>query len=161
MNKLYAIDNFKTQNWELDISELGSFYNDLHIGFTDKAPIISFKKLTFGFELKQSENIKQYGVYPPNGVKYIQTDQEYLITVRLKTLPTETYELFLWAENDEKRIEKTFTLKIPKPPQPFESWIWNKEELKWEPPVPCPQDNKEYEWEEETTSWKIIDDEIS
>ena len=161
MNKIYAIDNFKTQNWELDTNELGAFYNDLHIGFTDKAPIISFNNLQFGFELKQNKVIKQSGVYPPTGVKYVQTDQKYLVTVRLETLPTETYELFLWAENAETRIEKTFTLEIPKPTKPFESWIWDNELLHWEAPIPYPQDNKEYDWDEETTSWKIIDDEIS
>ena len=159
MNKIYAVDNFKTQNWELDTKELCAFYNDLHIGFTDEAPIISFKNLTFGFELKKGENIKQYGVYPPAGVKYVQTNQKYLTTVRLKTFPTETYELFLWAENDRTRIKKTFTLKIPKPPQPFESWVWSQEELKWNAPIPYPQDDNDYEWDEETTSWKIITEE--
>ena len=160
MNKLYAINNLKTKKWELDIKELGAFYNDLHIGFTDEAPIISFKKLTFGFELKQGENIKQYGVYPPAGVKYVQTNQTYLTTVRLKTLPTETYELFLWAENDNTRIEKTFTLEIPKPPKPFESWIWNNELLHWNAPIPYPQDDKEYEWNEENQNW-VVYEEIS
>ena len=153
MNKLYAIDNFKTQNWELDIKELGAFYNDLHIGFIDTAPIISFNNLTFGFELKQNEIIIQSGIYPPPNVKYFQTNQKHLVAVRIETLPTETYELFLWAKNDNTRIEKRFTLEIPKPPKTFKSWVWNEEKLQWESPIPYPQDNKEYIWNESEQEW--------
>jgi hypothetical protein len=160
MNKLYAIDNLKKNNWVLDTNELGAFYNDLHIGFTDDAPIVHFKNLKFGFELKQGDNIKQYGVYPPTGVKYVQSDQKYLTTVRLKTTPTETYELYLWAENADTRIEKTFTLEIPKPKQPYPSWNWEKDTLTWESPIPYPQDDNEYEWDEETKNWKLYKEEI-
>jgi hypothetical protein len=157
MNKIYAIDNLKTNNWVLNTNELGAFYNDLHIGFTDKAPIVHFKNLKFGFELKQGDNIKQYGVYPPAGLKYVQSDQKYLTTVRLKTTPTETYELYLWAENADTRIEKTFTLEIPKPEQPHQSWNWEQDTLTWNAPIPYPQDDNEYEWDETTQNWQQIE----
>jgi len=100
MGKLYATDNFKTGNWSLDTSEIGPNSNDLFITFTEEAPIVVFKDLKFGYELKQSDNIKQYGVYPPPNVKYRQSDQAYLEVIRLNTITDETYTLFLWAEND-------------------------------------------------------------
>ena len=37
-------------------------------------------------------------------------------------------------------------------PKPFDSWILN-EEFEWEAPTPKPNDNKTYEWNEETLSW--------
>jgi hypothetical protein len=38
------------------------------------------------------------------------------------------------------------------PPQPFPSWILNSNK-RWEAPLPYPQDDKMYVWNEETQSW--------
>ena len=38
-------------------------------------------------------------------------------------------------------------------PQPFPSWILNIGTWTWEAPVPYPNDNKRYSWDEATTSW--------
>ena len=40
-------------------------------------------------------------------------------------------------------------------PKPFNSWILNEESCIWEAPTPRPEDDKEYIWSEETTSWVI------
>jgi len=40
------------------------------------------------------------------------------------------------------------------PPKPFESWILNKDSYCWDPPVPIPGSLVEYEWNENTISWK-------
>jgi hypothetical protein len=38
-------------------------------------------------------------------------------------------------------------------PQPFPSWILNISTWTWEAPVPYPNDNKRYSWQEVTVSW--------
>jgi hypothetical protein len=38
-------------------------------------------------------------------------------------------------------------------PQPYPSWILNEDTCIWEAPVSLPDDGKEYQWNEETTSW--------
>ena len=38
------------------------------------------------------------------------------------------------------------------PPVIYPSWVLNESFL-WEPPVPKPDDNLKYSWNEETTSW--------
>jgi hypothetical protein len=42
------------------------------------------------------------------------------------------------------------------PPQPYPSWLLNEDTCLWDAPTPCPSDNKYYEWDEETTSWKEL-----
>ena len=42
------------------------------------------------------------------------------------------------------------------PPKPFESWILNEQTCWWESPVPYPQDEKRYLWDEATQSWVEI-----
>ena len=39
------------------------------------------------------------------------------------------------------------------PPQPFPSWVLNQTDAIWCPPIQKPNDNKEYVWDESTTSW--------
>lgn len=40
-------------------------------------------------------------------------------------------------------------------PQPFPSWNLNSKKI-WEAPVAYPKDKKNYQWNEETTSWVEI-----
>ena len=42
------------------------------------------------------------------------------------------------------------------PPQPYLSWILNETNWTWEAPVAYPKDNKDYVWDEATTSWVAI-----
>ena len=42
-------------------------------------------------------------------------------------------------------------------PQPYKSWILNEETCQWEAPVALPDTENRYNWNEETTSWDLID----
>lgn len=46
-------------------------------------------------------------------------------------------------------------------PQPFMSWVFNEETLDWQAPVPYPDDEKLYYWDESTGEWKIADAELN
>jgi hypothetical protein len=39
------------------------------------------------------------------------------------------------------------------PPQPFMSWTLNEDTCLWESPIPYPQDNKQYFWNEAQQEW--------
>jgi hypothetical protein len=39
-------------------------------------------------------------------------------------------------------------------PQPYASWVLNQSTWLWEAPTPMPTDDKQYAWDEATTSWK-------
>jgi len=40
------------------------------------------------------------------------------------------------------------------PPQRYPSWLFNEDTCQWDAPIPYPEDNKAYSWDEATTSWK-------
>lgn len=44
------------------------------------------------------------------------------------------------------------------PPQPYLSWILDIETCQWQPPVPMPNDGNIYQWDEDTTSWVLIEE---
>ena len=39
------------------------------------------------------------------------------------------------------------------PPKPYPSWLLNEDTCLWGAPVPMPTDDKQYSWDEATTSW--------
>ena len=43
------------------------------------------------------------------------------------------------------------------PPQPYPSWLLNEDTCRWDTPVPCPDDDKGYVWDEPSTSWIEMD----
>jgi hypothetical protein len=45
-------------------------------------------------------------------------------------------------------------------PKPFNSWVLNEDTCLWESPIPYPQDNNKYKWNEQTKSWDLTEDNI-
>ena len=41
-------------------------------------------------------------------------------------------------------------------PQPFPSWVLNKTTWSWNAPTPAPTDDKQYNWDEATKTWKLV-----
>jgi hypothetical protein len=42
-------------------------------------------------------------------------------------------------------------------PKPYASWILNENTCLWEAPVAKPNDENNYNWNEETTTWDLVD----
>ena len=43
------------------------------------------------------------------------------------------------------------------PPKPFESWVLDEATCLWEAPVAYPEDGETYTWDEESTSWTLVE----
>ena len=42
------------------------------------------------------------------------------------------------------------------PPKPHLSWVLDEDTCQWDAPTPYPDDDKIYNWDEDTTSWKEV-----
>lgn len=42
-------------------------------------------------------------------------------------------------------------------PSPFSSWVWKAKSWTWEAPTPKPDDGNDYSWDEDSTSWVIVE----
>ena len=43
------------------------------------------------------------------------------------------------------------------PPKPFNSWILNEDTCLWQPPIPYPNDENRYKWNEQNQSWDLVE----
>lgn len=41
------------------------------------------------------------------------------------------------------------------PPQPYPSWVLNEQNALWDAPIPYPDDNQLYIWDESSQAWKL------
>lgn len=66
----------------------------------------------------------------------------------------------LWIEyNPEVTVSVGYTYNEHEgfsPPRPFNSWIWNETEKNWDSPIPVPDDQNIYEWDELNQTWVMI-----
>lgn len=58
-----------------------------------------------------------------------------------------------WGVRDMTLDEKAACIANTLLCRPYPSWTFIEEELRFEPPVPVPQDGKIYNWDEDTLSW--------
>lgn len=151
MSIIKAYDNLIDNQWDFIEENISSHYADLKIGFTKNEPIVEFKNLKFGFELKHNDEIIDSKNWPPENIKYRRTDQVFLVTHRLSFKPGLNYVLRVWAENDGVFVEGFLPFSPPIPVQPFESWVW--QDFSWVPPVSYPEDGGFYVWDEDSVSW--------
>ena len=71
---------------------------------------------------------------------------------------------FLWVQTSyNKNFRKNFasiggtydkTRDAFIPPKPYASWVLNESTCHWKAPSDYPNDGKDYNWDEDTTSWK-------
>ena len=45
------------------------------------------------------------------------------------------------------------------PPKPFESWVLDEDTCLWVAPLPYPEDEGSYTWNEELFAWELVDNE--
>lgn len=43
------------------------------------------------------------------------------------------------------------------PEKKYESWIWDEEAYGWKAPITKPEDDNDYRWDEESTSWVLVE----
>ena len=47
------------------------------------------------------------------------------------------------------------------PPRPYATWVLNNSTYQWEPPVPYPNDDRLYAWDEYTNNWADIGEKLT
>lgn len=44
------------------------------------------------------------------------------------------------------------------PPKPYPSWVLEENTCLWEAPIPYPEDGRTYAWDEDSLSWRLIEE---
>lgn len=119
---------------------------------------IDIRGLRLGATVTIDGTIVQEISLPPPGVTYRSTDQNTLATLRIRPFPPDRVcTIAVWIHTrDGREYQAETTLTIPRPPQPYPSWIW--EDAAWHAPEPYPDDGELYDWDEDAGAWVPYED---
>jgi hypothetical protein len=149
--------NLSTGEWFIKKEQPEPFYSFVEIGFTADSLPVTFDDLAFGFSAKVNQETPQRYSYPQNDIKYVSTDQEYLVSESIQGNPEDIVTVDVWAKNAGERYFGSFGFVMPKPESPYPSWVWNEEHVAWIAPVEYPEEvsptGNGYVWDEESLSW--------
>ena len=151
--------HFGTGDWVWNVAP-ESPAPDIEVGFTDSELPVNFDNLTFGLKVVANGEEVLEASYPPPGVKYVATDQEYISNDRVQLKADDLVTVSVWAVNGGTLYQGSEGFVIPRPEQPYPSWTWNGDA--WEAPVPYPTDGDDdvfYVWDEDAGDWVIVSEE--
>lgn len=154
MSVLATLD-LQNGEWSFDVAP-ESPAPDVEIGFKfGGSPVDTFDNLFFGFSATVDGSKVFEKSYPPEGIRYVATDQKYLSNDRVLLSVNDKVVFRVWAENAGQRYEGETVFVVPIPDSPYPSWVWDGED--WQPPVPYPSESPAngdgWAWDEESLSW--------
>jgi hypothetical protein len=154
--KLFA--NLEEHKWYLE-EESEYYYIDLKFCFTQQnEKEVSFNALSFGASVYGDGKMIDEVSYPVDNLVYESSNQDILEIKRFyEILPEKEYLIKVWAKDSGVFFEETFAHIAPRPLSPFPSWTWEDSTKEWCAPVPAPSCCDDYNWDESSLSWLVID----
>ena len=93
-------------------------------------------------------------------IKVIVAEQDFFNTF-IDDEPGQWIETFKNGSQRKNFASEDYTYDVDKdafiPPKPFDSWLLNETTCRWEAPDNRPDDGQSYNWNEETTSWDLVE----
>lgn len=160
MSKINATFDINSKEWTIEATDPSPVHTDLNIIFTAEEELIKFNNLSFGFKVTNNDVLVFDKFFPTYGVRYEETVKDSVFeSAGWPCVPEANYVIDLWLENNEERIETSYTCTTPRPIATFPSWTWDVEAKTWVPPIPHPEGVPK-QWNEELGNWEEITAEI-
>jgi len=117
-----------------------------------------FRKVSFGYSLKQGSSVISEDAWPYKGMRFGGYNNGAITSVKIELEMETDYELTVWYKKQDVYREKILNFNSGRPPKRFESMIWNEEKKDWDFVKPYPENTeKEYIWNEEKLDWEEFD----
>lgn len=161
LSDVFILYDFSTKEWKVKVSEtMHDYYMDVFLGFRNEgSQFVTFTEFKCKLCIRDaSGSIIALEEHPRPGLRYIRSNQHHLFSSRVEVTPG-AYSITVDITNAGQSSNHAVSVEIPKPPQPFPSWVWDTESKRWQPPIPYPTVEDDtlssgmYQWNEATLSW--------
>ena len=141
-----------TGGWTFD----GDASSEFGVRFVSgKAERLYPNGLAYGFTVKVGTKNTETYEWPPSNIVVRELSPNRLFHHRVDAKPDAKVTLKVWAKESGRKVEGEFKFTMPRPPQPYPSWTWDDG---WHPPVPYPDDDLPYVWDETEQAWAPYED---
>lgn len=134
----------------IDTSDARPTYGDIAACIARYGQRIDLSRVSFGATVKVNGGPTLDVSWPPEGVRYRQTDQDVVEVIRARWQPDDAVIIATWVETRAGRVTGQASFTAPRPVQPYPSWTWTAGQ--WTPPEPYPESG-DWTWDEATLSW--------
>jgi hypothetical protein len=147
-NMITATYDLTGKSWTIDGEG-----TEFAVAFTDgDAEAIHPDRLRFGWLITVNGEQQDEETFPAENVTYVEIKPTARFHGRVQALPEDDVSIvFNAATGDDAMTSAEQKFTVPRPPQPYPSWTW--EDGVWTAPVPYPDDDAPYVWDEETQDW--------
>lgn len=139
-----------TRTLALDASAAAPWGDDVRATIIRYGQRLDLRGLSLGVTVTSNGQEILSRTWPFPGVKFSATDQDVLLTERIRWNSDDAIVISAWLEIGGERHEATWNLTAPRPPQPYPSWTWNG--TSWQAPVPVPGVG-DWVWDEALGAW--------
>lgn len=119
----------------------------------------NFKDVNFGYQIQKNGKEIIENSWPAKGTAFSKFAPGLITSEELMITPESEYKLLVWYTKKDYRTTDVKMFNSLRPEKAYESMVWNETEKRWEMLKPMPEDGKDYFWEEENLSWKIVEEE--
>lgn len=138
------------EGWSLVENESLEF----EIRFTNgNSQRFSLNNFSFGWSWSDEKN-KETIEWPPSNIIIRELSNNRVFSYSPAWVSDAQVTFKVWASNGGVTHTSEISFVVPRPPQPFPSWVWDGTD--WQPPVPYPDGDGWYEWDEEALDWVVI-----
>lgn len=131
---------------------------ELGIGFTSEKPTTEFNSVfSFGWSLSIDGKEVDKKEYPLNGVSYTYTDQKILVDDQISVRPDDNCQIHVWVVHGGMRFDRDINWVVARPESPHPAWVWDSNHRLWVAPVPVPDMDHIYRWDDEINAWVVAD----
>lgn len=113
------------------------------------------RRLKFGWTVKVNGDETASLSWPPDAVVIRELSTARVFPYRVDAAPDDDVTLLVWASNGGSPVDGEATFVVPRPDQPYPSWVWV--DGQWKAPVPYPDDGGDYMWDEDVQGWVMFD----
>lgn len=140
-----------TEGWTVDGDAADTFAVCFSNGDSDR---IHPSGLTFGWTITINGVTTAAHEWPSSNAVVREVTRQRTFEFRIGARADDEVLLAVWATESGRRVEDEISFVVPRPQQPFLSWVWD--EGGWMPPVPHPNEDSMYAWDEDFQSWVSV-----
>lgn len=163
MSRISAKTNLDTRDWDIEYYDSDPISFDILMGFNrggQEGDLVTFYGLAYGFEITKDGDTEPFyeESYPPEGVNYVNTDQEYMLRTKVVLEKDTQYKITFWASDKGQTYATEFEFISPEATVRYPSFVWDGE--MWRAPIDYPDDGKMYIWNELQKNWVLLEDDM-
>jgi hypothetical protein len=144
------------KTWKFIYKDIRPGFLEFSLSMISNRDLIDAKNIKFQIRVYNKNKLIITKNYPKYGRYDILTSGNSIDIVKQWLDADQIYNFELSVQDNDKLIQESYQIFVPKPEQPYELWIWDND--CWAPPKKCPVHYEPFRsvWDQTKQEWLIV-----